>query len=205
MMELNNVNGIVIKRGDVLYVDLGTPGGSEQGGVRPVIVVQNNIGNKYSPTFIGVSLTSQVTKATLPTHVEFKKGQFGLTEDSLFLGEQVRTLDKRRIKDKVGEIDAEHNKLIKEALEISMVLGETESKFMSRAEKDLNFRAGYIKELEITMNNVQKLGDEKTIRPLIDSILKQRENALKILELLCKQNKVSLDAIYHPFQPSLAV
>lgn len=205
MMELNNVNGIVVKRGDVFNVDFGTGIGSEQNGIRPVIIAQNNIGNKFSPTVIVISITSQQTKAKLPTHVEIKGGQFGLTKDSIVLGEQIRTIDKKRLLGKLGEVDEITNKRIKEALEISMVLGETEQKFMSKAEKDLNFRVGYIKELEITMNNVQKLGDEKTIRPLIDSILKQRENALKILELLCKQNKIDFSTIYSPFQSSLAV
>lgn len=94
-----------INRGDIYYADLSPVVGSEQGGIRPVLVVQNDIGNKYSPTVIIAAITSQLTKAKLPTHIELEKEKYNLLKDSVVLLEQIRTLDKRRLKDKVGSID----------------------------------------------------------------------------------------------------
>ena len=89
-----------VKRGDIFYADLSPVVGSEQGGIRPVIVIQNDIGNKYSPTVIVAAITSQINKAKLPTHVEISSEEYGLNRDSVVLLEQVRTLDKRRLKEK---------------------------------------------------------------------------------------------------------
>ena len=94
-----------IKRGDIFYADLSPVVGSEQGGVRPVLIIQNNVGNRYSPTIIAGAITSQLTKAKLPTHIEISKGQFGLPKDSVILLEQLRTLDKRRLREKLGSLD----------------------------------------------------------------------------------------------------
>ena len=94
-----------INRGDIFYADLSPVVGSEQGGVRPVLVVQNDVGNKYSPTVIIAAITSQLAKAKLPTHIELEKDKYNLIKDSVILLEQIRTLDKRRLKDKVGTID----------------------------------------------------------------------------------------------------
>lgn len=94
-----------IARGDIYYADLSPVVGSEQGGVRPVLVVQNNVGNKYSPTVIIAAITSQLTKAKLPTHIELSKEKYHLVKDSVVLLEQIRTLDKRRLKEKVGRVD----------------------------------------------------------------------------------------------------
>ena len=93
---------MVIKRGDMFYADLSPVIGSEQGGIRPVIVIQNNIGNKYSPTVIVSAITSQMNKNKLPTHIE---PEFGLKSDSVILAEQIRTIDKSRLKEKIGHID----------------------------------------------------------------------------------------------------
>ena len=95
-----------IVRGDIYYADLSPVVGSEQGGVRPVLVVQNNVGNKYSPTVIIAAITSQLDKAKLPTHIELKKDEYMLQKDSVVLLEQLRTLDKRRLKEKVSTIDS---------------------------------------------------------------------------------------------------
>ena len=108
------------KRGEIYYADLSPVVGSEQGGVRPVLIVQNDIGNKYSPTVIVCAVTSKLTKAKLPTHVEFACGECGLNKDSVALMEQLRTLDKRRLKSKVGQISPEKTKLIDKALLISL-------------------------------------------------------------------------------------
>lgn len=91
---------MIVKRGDVFYADLSPVVGSEQGGVRPVLVIQNDIGNKYSPTVIIAAVTSQINKAKLPTHIEISGDEYGLNKDSVILAEQVRTIDKRRLKEK---------------------------------------------------------------------------------------------------------
>ena len=109
-----------IKRGEIYYADLSPVVGSEQGGVRPVLIIQNNIGNKYSPTVIASAVTSQMTKAKLPTHIEVRQGQFGLPKDSVILLEQIRTLDKRRLKEKIGILDEETLQKVDKAILISL-------------------------------------------------------------------------------------
>lgn len=94
-----------INRGDIYYADLSPVVGSEQGGVRPVLVVQNDVGNKYSPTVIIAAITSKLSKAKLPTHIELNKESYNLPKDSVVLLEQIRTLDKRRLQEKLGTID----------------------------------------------------------------------------------------------------
>ena len=109
----------MIKRGELYYADLSPVVGSEQGGVRPVLIVQNNIGNKYSPTIIAVAVTSQMNKAKLPTHIEIDTTS-GLPKDSVILAEQVRTLDKRRLKDRIGALDNKAMEKVKNALIVSL-------------------------------------------------------------------------------------
>ncbi|WP_113802232.1 type II toxin-antitoxin system PemK/MazF family toxin [Garciella nitratireducens] len=111
-----------IKRGDVFYADLSPVVGSEQGGVRPVLVIQNDVGNKYSPTIIISAITSQINKAKLPTHIEISASEFGLSKDSVILLEQIRTIDKRRLKDKIGHLDDELMEKVNEGLQISLGL-----------------------------------------------------------------------------------
>lgn len=111
-----------IKRGDLYYADLSPVVGSEQGGVRPVIVIQNDIGNKYSPTIIVVPVTSQTNKAKLPTHVKLSGSKFGLPKNSVALLEQLRTIDKKRLRDKIGCFDSSIMIKIDEAIEISVGL-----------------------------------------------------------------------------------
>ena len=115
---------MVIKRGDIFYADLSPVVGSEQGGVRPVLVIQNDIGNKYSPTIIVSAITSQINKAKLPTHVEIKAEDFGLLKDSVILLEQVRTIDKRRLREKIGKLDDELMLKVDEGLYISIGLSD---------------------------------------------------------------------------------
>ena len=112
----------VVKRGDIFYADLSPVVGSEQGGVRPVIVIQNDIGNKYSPTVIIAAITSQINKAKLPTHVEISSEDYGLNKDSVVLLEQIRTLDKRRLKEKIGHMTDEDMQKVNDALLISVGL-----------------------------------------------------------------------------------
>ncbi len=112
-----------IKRGDIYYADLSPVVGSEQGGIRPVLIVQNNVGNRYSPTVIAAAITSQVNKAKMPTHIELGARSFGLTRDSIVLTEQIRTLDKKRLREKMGTLDEAHMQSVDEALAVSFGLG----------------------------------------------------------------------------------
>lgn len=111
-----------ILRGDIFYANLNPVIGSEQGGVRPVLILQNDIGNKYSPTTIIAAITSRIKKAKLPTHVELSASSFNLEKDSVILLEQVRTIDKRRLKEKIAHLDEETMNQINQALSISLGL-----------------------------------------------------------------------------------
>ena len=109
-----------VKRGELYYADLSPVVGSEQGGVRPVLVVQNDIGNKYSPTVIAAAVTSKINKAKLPTHIELSARVYGLMKDSVVLLEQIRTIDKRRLKEKIGALSPEMMDRVNDALLISL-------------------------------------------------------------------------------------
>ncbi len=113
-----------VSRGDIFYANLNPVIGSEQGGVRPVLILQNDIGNKYSPTTIVAAITSKIKKAKLPTHVELDSSNFDLEKDSVILLEQVRTIDKRRLKEKIARLDEETMREIDQALQISLGLVE---------------------------------------------------------------------------------
>lgn len=112
----------IVKRGDIFYADLSPVVGSEQGGIRPVLIIQNNVGNKYSPTVIIAAITSQINKAKLPTHVEISSEEYGLNKDSVVLLEQIRTLDKKRLKEKIGHMSDKDMRKVDEALLISVGL-----------------------------------------------------------------------------------
>ncbi len=111
-----------IKRGEVFYADLSPVVGSEQGGVRPVLIVQNDVGNKYSPTVIAAAITSKGEKNALPTHIKLSAGECGLAKDSVVLLEQIRTLDKRRLREKAGEVGSGAMGKVDEALSVSFGL-----------------------------------------------------------------------------------
>lgn len=113
---------MLVKRGDIYYADLSPVVGSEQGGVRPVLIVQNDVGNKFSPTVIAAAITSQRDKNNLPTHIEVNAHDCGLAKDSVVLLEQVRTIDKRRLKEKMGALDNNEMGKINQALSISFGL-----------------------------------------------------------------------------------
>lgn len=112
-----------IKRGDIFYADLSPVVGSEQGGLRPVLIIQNDIGNKYSPTVIAAAITSRMGKARLPTHIDVHADRVGLSKDSVVLLEQIRTLDKRRLKEKMGHLDSAVMTKINTAIAVSFGLG----------------------------------------------------------------------------------
>ena len=114
---------MIVKTGDIYYADLSPVVGSEQGGIRPVLVIQNDIGNKYSPTVIAAAITSQINKAKMPTHIELAAKDYGLNKDSVILLEQIRTIDKRRLREKIGRIDDGLMASVNNALSISFGLG----------------------------------------------------------------------------------
>ena len=121
-VRIRSVKIVIIKRGDVFYADLRPVIGSEQGGIRPVLIIQNDIGNKHSPTVICAAITSKMNKAKLPTHIELEAERYQMVKDSVILLEQLRTIDKKRLKDKVCHLDDEIMKQVGEALCISLEL-----------------------------------------------------------------------------------
>lgn len=117
-----------IKRGDIYYADLSPVVGSEQGGLRPVLIVQNDIGNRYSPTVIAAAITSKMGKTRLPTHIDIYAKEVGLAKDSVILLEQVRTLDKRRLREKMGHLDGPVMEKVNEAISVSFGLTGNEDR-----------------------------------------------------------------------------
>lgn len=111
-----------VKRGDIYYADLSPVVGSEQGGLRPVLIVQNDVGNKYSPTVIAAAITSQISKAKLPTHIDVFADSYGLAKDSVILLEQIRTIDKKRLKEKMGHLDDALMSRVDDAISVSFGL-----------------------------------------------------------------------------------
>ena len=118
------MNGTV-KRGEIYYADLSPVVGSEQGGVRPVLIVQNDVGNRHSPTVIAAAITSQINKARLPTHIELSAQSYGLSKDSVVLLEQIRTIDKKRLKERMGRVDDGMMTKIDDAIAVSFGLTAT--------------------------------------------------------------------------------
>ena len=113
---------MVIKRGDIFYADLRPVVGSEQGGIRPVLIIQNDVGNRHSPTVICAAITSKMNKAKLPTHIELNAGRYDMDKDSVVLLEQLRTIDKKRLKDKVCHLDGDIMRRVNRALKVSLEL-----------------------------------------------------------------------------------
>lgn len=111
-----------IKRGDIYYADLSPVIGSEQGGIRPVLIIQNDVGNRYSPTVIAAAITSQRDKTKLPTHISVEASDCGLAKDSIVLLEQVRTIDKQRLKERMGSLDLTSMGMVDKALSVSFGL-----------------------------------------------------------------------------------
>ena len=122
-----------VKRGDIYYADLSPVIGSEQGGLRPVLIIQNDIGNRYSPTVIAAAITSRMSKTRLPTHIDIYADEVGLAKDSVILLEQIRTLDKRRLKEKMGHLDEVTMDHVNTAIAISFGLGTPREDAANRA------------------------------------------------------------------------
>jgi mRNA interferase MazF len=115
---------MIVRRGDIYYADLSPVVGSEQGGIRPVLIIQNDVGNRFSPTVIAAAITSQRGKAKLPTHILVNAAKTGLSKDSIVLLEQVRTLDKQRLKERMGTLDPQSMTRVDQALSVSFGLAE---------------------------------------------------------------------------------
>ena len=115
-----------VKRGDIYYADLSPVVGSEQGGLRPVLIIQNDIGNRYSPTGIAAAITSRMSKTHLPTHIDIYADRAGLAKDSVVLLEQIRTLDKRRLREKMGHLDDDMMSVVNSAIAVSFGLDQSE-------------------------------------------------------------------------------
>ena len=111
-----------VKRGDIYYADLSPVVGSDQGGIRPVLIIQNDVGNRYSPTVICAAITSRMNKAKLPTHIEIDSRRCQIMKDSVILLEQIRTIDKQRLKDMIGHLDKERMRSVDEAIRVSLAL-----------------------------------------------------------------------------------
>ena len=124
----------VVRRGDIYYADLSPVVGSEQGGLRPVLIIQNDVGNRYSPTVIAAAITSRMGKNRLPTHIDIHADKVGLAKDSVVLLEQIRTLDKKRLKEKMGHLDPVLMDRVNTAIAISFGLGTAQQDAQARAE-----------------------------------------------------------------------
>ena len=120
--ENRSVKKLVVKRGDIYYADLSPIIGSEQGGVRPVLIIQNDVGNRHSPTIICAAITSRMNKAKLPTHIEISSGRYHLVKDSVILLEQIRTIDKQRLREYVCHVDSRMMGKVNHAIQISLGL-----------------------------------------------------------------------------------
>ncbi len=118
---------MTVKRGDIFYADLSPVIGSEQGGLRPVLIVQNDVGNKYSPTVIAAAITSRLDKVKLPTHIDVYASNFGLAKDSVILLEQIRTIDKKRLREKMGHLDELLMQKVNDAITVSFGLAAPKS------------------------------------------------------------------------------
>ena len=121
---------MVIKRGDMFYADLSPVVGSEQGGIRPVLIIQNDLGNRYSPTVIAAAITSQTNKTKLPTHIELGENTSGLKSNSVVLAEQIRTIDKKRLKEKMGHLDEDVMGEVNNAISVSFGLEDTAQEYI---------------------------------------------------------------------------
>lgn len=179
-------NNLDVKRGDILLVALDGCVGSEQGGVRPVVVTQNDIGNRYSPTIIGIPVTSEINKAKLPTHVEIFG--YGLDKQSVILAEQIRTIDKKRIIKYIGHLDEEMMQKVENATMVSLNLGD------SKKEKIAKDKALKIEKIEYALATLSEYGQTDNI--IFKDKLRTRELYLKDLESYCSNNNLDFRNYY---------
>lgn len=186
------------RRGYVYWVDFGLSKGSEQGGVRPSVIIQNDVGNRYSPTVIVCPITSEIKKKELPTHVylnDYKK--YGLKTPCQVIAEQMKTIDKRQIGDYIGEIDIEVMDKVDRAIEISVNVGSAKSSYLPREVKVIKEKVEEIKDLDKFIRMWFSKNDD------IDRIscyIKDREIAIKDLERYAKMNNINYREYYSPMR-----
>ena len=147
-----------IKRGDIYYADLSPVVGSEQGGLRPVLIVQNDVGNRYSPTVIAAAITSRMTKTRLPTHIDIYASEAGLSKDSVILLEQIRTIDKQRLKEKMGHLPESMMQEVDDALYVSFGLAKNEAAPELRGERKSSAAVASSSNPTVTSANTTHLG-----------------------------------------------
>ena len=185
-----------VKRGDIYYADLSPVIGSEQGGIRPVLIIQNDMGNKYSPTVIIAAITSQINKAKLPTHVEISSQEYGLNKDSVILLEQVRTIDKKRIIARKGHVDNATMQLIDNAKDISMSELKPKS-LLERLQKDMrDYIITTLKDVNEYEITVEKMKYEDMEKSSISFMIKKKLLLLDKFIKYCKQNQLDYEAFY---------
>lgn len=189
---MRNLKDLQIKRGDIYYVDFGETKGSEQGGIRPCVIIQNDIGNKFSPTVIVNCITSQIAKAKLPTHVEISS-KSGLKKDSIVLCEQVKTIDKTRLIKYIGRVDGAIMNKIDIANGVSIGLEKPKNNIIRIIENKLK----QIEENEIVIANMTMNGFKN--EEIISHFVKGREIGLKDLEVFCKENNIDYRRYYKPY------
>ena len=187
-------NKIMVKRGDIFYANLGSSNviGSEQGNDRPVVVIGNDVGNKFSPVVIVAVITSQINKAKLPTHIEIGK-ECGLQKDSIILLEQIKTIDKNRLGKYIGKADKYIMNRVDDSIQISLAIGEGKLFSMSREEKVALQKAKLIKSID---NTLRELIQENESKSIIDKYITKRENRINELENYCKINGLDYTEFY---------
>lgn len=178
--------------GEIYYADFGVGVGSEQGGIRPVIIAQNDVGNTYSPTVIVFAITSQINKAKLPTHVE-AYSECGLALPSVILCEQVRTFDKRRLREFIGKAPRDIMDKVDKAIQVSLAVGDAKYTTMTREEQFANQKAKLVYSIDSTL---RELIQENESLKLIKKYTIKRVNRINELKEYCKLNKLDYTRFY---------
>ena len=190
------------KRGNVYWVDFGITDGSEQGGVRPAVIIQNDIGNKYSPTVIVCPISSEIKKKELPTHVylsEYK--MYGLTKPSQVITEQIRTIDKTKVGDHIGYIDETAMLKVNKALEVSVQIGKGNIVYEPREIKSIKIKVEKIKILDSFLVESFFTGKERNMKA-IEELIQEREDRLKDLERFAGNYNIDYKKYYNPMMYS---
>lgn len=182
----------ILTKGSIVWVNLRGNEGSEQGGVRPCIVISNDIGNKFSPVVTVAVITSKLSKAKLPTHVEVGIRE-GLKKDSIILCEQIRTIDETRIGDCLGKISKDKMKELDKAINVSLALGEAGINFMSLVEKTAIKKAKLVYETDGAIRLMNEMGENLS---LTRRYIQLREDRLNELEYYCRMNKLNYRDYY---------
>lgn len=192
----NKINNMICKRGEIFYSDLNGNMGSEQGGIRPVLIIQNDTGNRYSPTVIVAVLTSQINKAKIPTHIELSAKEFGLSKDSVILFEQIRTLDKRRLKEKICTLDEFTMKRVDNAIMVSLYNQKPKTTFERLTKENQDYivnKLNIIKECDTVLRFLTRVNGHKKDIDIAEDEKFEAENALMSF---CYKHGLNCDEFY---------